>query len=131
MLLFQPCHPNLNPNIQKVGRSLSPDLPTMTYSLSAKFTANIFLQRGQVRSQMTRRWLRCWCRVRAPASWCFQGPVVPIFPLRCQFLALSCIREHYTGLFRRRYFHFAGAYISERPVSIVDCSQFLCLMWNE
>ena len=80
-------------------------------TVSGKIYGQICLQRGQVRSQMTRRWLRCWCRVRAPASWCFQGPVVPIFPLRCQFLALSCIREHYTGLFLRRHFHFATAYI--------------------
>ena len=80
-------------------------------TVSGKIYGQICLQRGQVRSQMTRRELRGWCRVRAPASWCFQGPVVPIFPLRCQFLALSCIREHYTGLFLRRHFHFAAAYI--------------------
>ena len=80
-------------------------------TVSGKIYGQICLQRGQVRSQMTRRELRCWHRVRAPASWCFQGPVVPIFPLRCQFLALSCIREHYTGLFLRRHFHFAAAYI--------------------
>ena len=80
-------------------------------TVSGKIYGQICLQRGQVRSEMTRRELRCWCRVRAPASWCFQGPVVPIFPLRCQFLALSCIREHYTGLFLRRHFHFAAAFI--------------------
>ena len=97
-------------------------------TVSGKIYGQICLQRGQVRSQMTRRWLRCWRRVRAPASWCFQGPVVPIFPLRCQFLALSCIREHYTGLFLRRHFHFATTYIFERPVFTVD---FFCLMRNE
>ena len=80
-------------------------------TVSGKIYGQICLQRGQVRSQMTRRWLRGWRRVRAPASWCFQGPVVPIFPLRCQFLALSCIREHYTGRFLRRHFHFAAAYV--------------------
>ena len=80
-------------------------------TVSGKIYGQICLQRGQVWSQMTRRWLRGWRRVRAPASWYFQGPVVPIFPLRCQFLALSCIREHYTGLFLRRHFHFAAAYV--------------------